>query len=356
MNAGTVWWGQIGNSLRFLSKVSTNLRDCHSAVLQVPQNLPWRYDFYEAVDIRKSTFSAEKRLMRLKWEEGADPGEFILDELCSGRVRAEYWPGQTYAEYLGSRDDILLNDYYIWITGVHNKTDITKWIEFICQYEHAAERLENHAVYIIEYDGIPVEVSGVEQIVYTVENYDCRVFSLEVAAALANTALRNYQAELALRICDCDPELCFALLEIGDQLLHNPVRTASEVLQNGYSSEHSVFISKTEQQIQSAVWEASVVLLFPVLERYRLNFIAQNADALARHLPISNSNGDRITEPCDLELGSLHYIVSSANRDFCTVDTDAIRLCRKVRNQLAHNKPLSYSDVVNIFALSKTMQ
>ena len=129
--------------------------------------------------------------MRLQWEENADPGEFILDELCSQRVKADYWPGQTYAEYLGSRDDILLNDYYVWIAGVNSKTDLMKWTEFITQYERAARKMENQAVYVIEYSGEAIDVPCVEKIVYTVENYDCRVFSLEAAAALENTELRN---------------------------------------------------------------------------------------------------------------------------------------------------------------------
>ena len=83
MNAGAIWWGQIGNSLRLLTKVTNSLRDCQSAVLQVPRKLPWRQDFYEAVDVRRAAFSAERRLMRLEWEENADPGEFLLNELCS---------------------------------------------------------------------------------------------------------------------------------------------------------------------------------------------------------------------------------------------------------------------------------
>lgn len=352
MNAGTIWWGQIGNSLRLLTKVTNNLRDCRSAVLQVPREIPWRYDFYEAVEIRRAAFGGVRRLMRLQWEENADPGEFVLDELCSNRTRADYWPGQTYAAYLASKDDILLNDYYVWITGVHTKADLSKWAEFIGEYQRAARALRSHAVFIVEYDGAPAEVSGAEKIPYTVENYDCRVFSLEVAAALANTPLRNYQAELALSICGCNPELCYALLETGEKLLRDPVQTAAGVLQTALSSAMTPFDAKTELQIQSAVWEASVVLLFPILERWRMNFIAQNTDLLARHLPISNSNGDRITEPCDLEIGSLYFIVNSASRHFTPADAEAIKLCRKIRNQLAHNKPLAYGDVVKIFALS----
>lgn len=351
MKAGTIWWSQIGNSLRLLTKVTNNLRDCHSAVLQVPQRLPWRQDFYQAIDDRRSTFSGERRLMRLQWEENADPGEFILDELCSKRVRADYWPGQTYAAYLGSRDDILLNDYYVWITGVHSKTDIARWAEFITQYDHAAQRLENRAVYIVEYDGTPVDVVGVEKIVYTVENYDCRVFSLEAAAELGNTDLRNYQAELARSICGNDPELCYELLQSGSKLLHNPVQTTANVLSASCSSEGIPFASIDEQNIQSAVWEATIVLLFPVLERYRMNFITKNKDELARHLPISNSNGDRITDPRDLEIGAIYYIVSSASKAFATEDIDAIKLCRKVRNLLAHNKVVPVDDIQKIINL-----
>ncbi len=349
MNPGSIWWGQIGNSLRLLTKVTNNLRDCQSAVLQVPHNLPWRHDFYEAIDIRRSAFSGERRLVRLTWEAGMDPGEFVLDELCSNRVRADYWPGQSYAEYLGSKSELLMNDYYVWVTGIHNKADLSKWGEFVSQYHHVAKQLETSAVFILEYDGANTDVPGVEKIVYTVENYDCRVFSLEAAAALGNTALRNYQAELALSICGNNPELCFALLMAGLNLLNNPVQAAMEVVSSAYSSEGLPFVAPDEQQIQSSAWEATIVLLFPVLERYRMSFISKNETELARHLPISNSNGDRITDPRDLEIGALYYIVSSSSKVFATSDVDAIRLCRKVRNLLAHNKIVPLDDVQKIY-------
>ena len=351
MNPGKIWWGQIGNSLRLLMKVTNNLQDYHSAVLQVPQTFPWRQDFYEAIDIRRSTFSGERRLVRLQWEENADPGAFVLHELCSSRVQADYWPGQTYAEYLGSKDELLMNDYYVWITGIHNSADIIKWAAFIAQYQAVAKNLDSAAVFILEYDGPDVDAFGVEKIVYTVESYDCRVFSLEAAASLENTELRNYQAELALSICGNNPELCFALLMSGEKLLQNPVQAAAEVISICRSSNGSPFAIFDEQNVQSAVWEAAVVLLFPVLERYRMNFIRKNDIELARHLPISNSNGDRVTDPCDLEIGALYYIVSSVSKVFRASDVDAIRLCRKVRNLLAHNKIVPLDDAQKVFGL-----
>lgn len=352
MNPGSIWWGQIGNSLRLLTKVTNNLRDCQSTVLQVPQSLPWRQDFYEAIDIRRSAFSGERRLVRLTWEDGMDPGEFVLDELCSNRVRADYWPGQTYAEYLGSKSELLLNDYYVWVTGIHNKADLSKWGDFVSQYHNVAKQLETSAVFILEYDGVTVDVSSVDSIVYSLENYDCRVFSLEASAELGNTELRNYQAELALSICNNNPELCYALLSTGTKLLQNPVQTTVEVTSHAFSSEGLMFAALEEQQIQSSAWEAAIVQLFPILERYRLNFVQKHSAELKRHLPISNSNGDRITDPFDLEIGGLCYITSSDCRAFSPEDIDALRLCRKVRNFLAHNKAPSYADVANVFKFS----
>lgn len=339
MNAGTIWWGQIGNSLRLLTKVTNALRDCHSAVLQVPQKLPWHQDFYEAIDYRRAAFSGERRLMRLQWEDNADPGEYVLDELCSNRVRADYWPGQTYAQYLASKDDILLNEYYVWITGIHSKSDLSKWTDFVSQYIQHSDRPDQRAVFILEYDGANTDVYGVEKIVYSVENYDCRVFCLESAAANNNTDMHVYQAELALSIGNNDPELCDALLALGEKLLQDPVKATSEAISMMGGNRLS------EQAIVSAAWRAAIVLLFPILEQHRMDFVAKHQAALARHLPISNSNGDRINDPCDLEVGSLCYIVTSASKEFHSDEIEDLRLCRKVRNLLAHNKIVPYADV-----------
>ena len=345
MNAEKVWWGQIGNSLRFLSSVTNHLRDCHSAVLQVPKSIPWRQEFYDTIDMRRTSFSGDRRLMRKSWDESTEPGEFVLDELCSSRVRADYWPGQSYAEYLGNKDDIVLNEYYAWITGIHSKDGLAKWVEFVSQYESVAEKLEQAAVFLLEYDGTAADVAGVKKIVYSVENYDCRVFCLEMAAALANTDLRSYQAELALSIGRGEPELCAALLERGKALLEAPVKTAQFVLQEGFSSQGFRFHEMSEAEIESAVWKAETVLLFPILEQYRSDFIAAHETELARHLPISNSNGDRITDPHDLEIGSIQYIVSNSKTGFSPSDVEMVKLCRKARNLLAHNRIVPCQDI-----------
>ena len=88
-----------------------------------------------------------------------------------------------------------------------------------------------------------------------------------------------------------------------------------------------------------------------MLEEYRLAFISRYEHALARHLPISNSTGDRVTDPYDLEIGAIQYITGSSPHDFPGFDSEAVRLCRKARNLLAHNKPVPYEDARRILAL-----
>ena len=67
MNAGAVWWGQIGNSLRLLSRVTESLRDHRTTLLQFPAHLPWRERFEEEIDLRRTAFSMDRRLRRLAW-------------------------------------------------------------------------------------------------------------------------------------------------------------------------------------------------------------------------------------------------------------------------------------------------
>ena len=351
MNSGAIWWGQIGNSIRLINDITNALRDYNSVVLQVPKRIPWRQEFYDAIDIKRTIFSGERRLVRCEWSADDEPGRFVLEKLCSSEVCAEYWPGVSYAAYLGSLKDILLNEYYVWITGIHSKTDISKWTEFISQYMQFAKEPSERAVFILEYDGAPCNESTVKQIEYTIEDYDCRVFCLETAVAMKNTELREYQAELSLRIGEEDPELSNALLSAGTELLEDPVETARSIMKEEYNSQHRPFEMQTELQINSAVWNASIVLLFPMLEHFRMHFVTQYYEELLKHLPINNSNGDQITDPFDLELGSIYYIVRTSERAFLPLEVENVRLCRNARNLLAHNKPVPYSDVAKILSL-----
>lgn len=351
MNAGEIWWGQIGNSLRLLTAVTNILRDCRSAVLQLPAALPWRQTFRDTVALRRTALGDNRSMKTIAWRDGADPGAFILRELCPRQVLADYYPGQSCAAYLGRREGLTLNEQNIWVTGVHRREDVQRWIAFLTEYEQASAELPSRAVFLLEYDGPPVPGGGTELLTFHVEHYDCRVFCLESGAALKNASLREYQAELALRIGGADPELSWHLLCAGEELITDPVRTAMDVVSRFRNSEGRSFPQLTEQQIVSAAWRAALVIFLPILEQWRMDFVSRHEPELFRHLPIHNSNGEKVTDPYDLELGALFFISRQPGSPFSQEDRAKIELCRDARNKLAHNKALPREEARQILAL-----
>ena len=351
MNAGTIWWGRMGTSIRFLNRVTDCLQESRSVILQLPERFPWREQFYEQIDFRRERFSIHRRLVRMDWRAGDSPGSFVLRELCPRSVQADYWPGQTVAEYLGSLGTLELCGFYVWIRGLRSREDLISWADFTAKYEAASSRLERRAVFVLEYEGPAHHSASLPSAAYQCDEYDTRAFCLELSSEGRDTVNRGYLVELAVRIGGDDPELCAALLSAGQWLPEDPVSVAQSVLSEQSHSDGQPFARMEESGIASVVWRAAVVLLFPVLEGFRFAFISRHASELARYLPITNSNGDRVTEPFDLELGSLFYVVSTASYAFSPEEAEQVSLCRNVRNLLAHNKPVPYRDVEAVLSL-----
>ena len=350
MNAGEIWWGRMGNSLQFLSRISDTLRTHQSAIMQIPERFPWREEFRRQVDRNREQFSLRRRMIRLEWTGDEDPGAYILRELTPRPVQAGYWPGQTPAEYLGSLGDLELCDMDVWVRGLHGREEVIRWAEFAGQYAAAAGRLERRAVFLLEYDGPAHQSALLSSIVYQFDEYDARAFCLELS--LSGRSHRGYLTELAIRIGRGDPELCAALLSVGDRLAEDPAAAVEEILRRETDAEGRPFPPIGEGEIASAVWRAAVVLLFPVLEEFRFDFISRHEAELAKYLPITNSNGEQVTEPSDLELGSLFYVVNIANYAFSPADVERVSQCRDVRNQLAHNKQIPYEEVRAVLEMS----
>lgn len=351
MNAGAIWWGQIGNCLSLLSGVTNCLRDSNSVVLALPEHLPWRREFRSSAAVRRTALGRNRALTTLSWRDHREPGDFILRELCSREEQSDYYPGDSLAAWLGSREDLELNEQDVWITGIHRREELVKWCTFLAEYERVSAELPERAVFVLEYDGPPVANPGIAQLVFTVEDYDCRVFCLESGAALKNAELREYQAELALRIGGADPELSWALLLRGEELLTDPVKTAMETLRQSTDSEGRPFASRTEQQILSAAWRAALVIFFPLLEQWRMDFVTRHEQMLRSQLPIQNANGEKVTDPYDLEIGGLYFLSGKPGVSFTMEEKARIDLCREARNKLAHNRYLPREDARRIMKL-----
>lgn len=350
MNEGAVWWEQIGTSRRFLNQIKENMEAANSVVLHVPEKMPWKNYFYTMVDLQKASFSGDRQMQRLEWRPGEEPGAFILDRLCTRLVRADYFPGQTYAEYLGSRDDILLCDYYVWITGIDTREDLSRWTDFISQYNECSKAFSKRAIYIIEYSGPTCSTGQIACLSFPLGHLDRQVFCLELASALNNASQRDFQSELALRVGGDDPELSALLIGSGESFVRDPVVVTQTQIQDRLRSDYTRFRDLTVEQISSAVWKADIVILFPILEQWRFDLVTKYEAELRRFLPIRNSNGEKVEEPFDLELGSLLYIAVQ-NQPFTKAEYDQLKLCRSVRNKLAHNQAIPAEEAYAVLSL-----
>lgn len=344
MNPGMIWWNQIGSSLQLLSELTNRMKNGDSAVLCTGSGIPWREEFYQAVNRLREPFSGNRRLVRLPWQNGMAPGAFVLRECCSTAVQADYWPDQSYGEYLGSRGDLVLCDYYVWVTGIRQKADRKNWLSFLSDYDKASRGLGQRAVFILEAEGSVSGASGKWELNLQVEHYDCMLFCLEAAKSIRQPCLRQYAAQLAAQIGSGNPELCAAVLEKGDAFVSDPVAVTEQVIRRGG------FAAMREPTLCSAVWNAAIVVLFPVMEQMRLNCIHRNYQQLLRQLPINNSNGERVDDPYDLELGALCFLSGSQNEVMSSEDRNTIVLCRTVRNALAHNKIPEFDDIMKVLS------
>ena len=351
MNAGSIWWEQIGTSLRFVDSIVRHMSDGDPAVIHLRSDIPWRQRFYECIDFRRTSFSGDRRLRRLKWENGMNPGEFVLSHLCSPEVQANYWPGKTYAEYLAEKDDIPLSDYFVWITDIFESEDLENWIDFVNQYMKHQDGYSHRAIFVLEYSGCELESKDIDVVTYSVEKYDCFVFSLESVSSMQNTDLPSYQAELAYGIVGRDPELCHELLKTGKKLLQDPVKTALSVGESSMTSEGKQFSKMNEKKVSSAAWNASVVQFFPVIERFRMTITERYKKELKSRLPVKNSNGEYINDPLDLEIGALYFLLKKHKGLVSYGDWQNVSFCREARNLLAHNKAISYDDAKTLLSL-----
>ena len=355
--ADAVWWDQIGNSLKLLSQIADVQRDRRSAVLRVPREIPWRDYFESQIDKRRESFSVDRMFQRAAYSPEFEPGYYILNKFCPPKIQADYWPGISVPEYLGGRDDLELCDYDIWISGIHTEFLLLKWIEFVTLYTAAARQkgFYRHAAFILEYDGPELSCNPAaglsappecvpERIDYPIEDYDCRVFCLEFVSGQSDIdpIWRGYLAEVAASIGGNNPEFCAALLNSGDHLLHDPVNAAKNLNFDPDLQETGIF---------SSVWRAMIIQLFPLLERCRFALISKYQNEINQYLPSVNANGERIEEPFDLELSSLYFLITHAAFSVLPSELDAIRVCRKIRNALAHNRLAEFDDIKLLLSL-----
>ena len=340
LEASSIWWDQVGSSLVLLRRLRRCFGSDRSVVLHTGGRLPWRQTFAQRLRLEAGRYGDGRSLNAHPAGECADPGDYLMNDYCSAKERQAYFPSQSSAEYLVSLRGQLLHQELVWVENIRTPAALQRWAEFVRQYEKAARRadLDRQAMFLLEYAGPAREIPGLEPVRYALGEYDCHVFCLEAAGELEGPDwLRQYMAELALRLGGGDPERCAALLAVGETLARDPLTAAADLPD-----------PMEREDAESAVRRAQIVQVFPVLEEYRMELIDRRRelleDRLCRSPRVLDSEGKPVTEVQELEIAALRYIVRGSDR-FSGAEAHHLDLCRDVRNQLAHNDQVPFEEV-----------
>lgn len=113
------------------------------------------------------------------------------------------------------------------------------------------------------------------------------------------------------------------------------------------------FFNKSKEEITVSIWESQLKYIFPLIESYRKYFVKRYIRAIKNILPISNSYGEKVTIPEDVEIGTLFYLVGRGDIVISSTEYNELERYRNARNRLAHMNVLENEEVEAILKAGK---
>jgi hypothetical protein len=357
------------------------LLDHRMVVLKVPADLPWRYELRSAVEMsfRQNTTASNILVEPIDAEdecrEGGSPGNFLLQRFArSGEVRNGYRERSrvTIQSYLIQNE--VLNHRIIWVKGLSGK-QAEEWVDFCKQYPASDGTtglfvLEIHGANSCQ-DSKRISVIDLNN---GISSYDVQLFNSFILGESRKYTdpWRQYISTVAASLCKADGEVSAQLLADMDFRTEEPVEGIRRLAddpsfeQRGTEEpDHVLYLCRQgrEDALTQRVWSAQVQVLFPLIELERIRIIQEIQPELEETLQKHNVSqyGEQITDPMDVELGTLDYLLHSRGEDdlyklYIAQEElrDRIGFLHQCRNQLAHANLCTPEQVARIIEGDRT--
>lgn len=352
------WWEQTTNAARFIKRIADTMAEGKSIVLILPQKIPWYTTMCELIKGQ-----IQRRDSRYSFDDieapEEKPGEFLLRHYCMEEKQAQYRPNKSYARFLAESDDIILNDRYLWVRGLSGR-QCEEWVTFLSEYAKYKRKNITSAVFLLEIQEEKYRYGAKKGIVSfsfqkEISAYDKYIFCALAAAGISCAdELRHYMAQVVSEICGEDMELCARCIRMGTRFLEDPYGKLTQIGQEEVRSDGEKFsVSITKEEVDRNVWEAQIRVIFPVIESYRGYFVKRYYEKIQKRLPISNSNGERILDPDELEIGTLLFMAAEGDLLISKKEHDRLHQFREARNTLAHMKRMGEQEVEAVLSAYK---
>ena len=347
-----IWWKQITKASLFTGKVIEALAAGDSVILSLPRHVPW---YVTLADIITEGIVEHGIPRSVDYIDGAnDPGKYLLDNYCKKETRLQYRVGKSYAAFLAEQDSITLNSTIVWVKNLDEKS-LGTWVSFIHDYIRKLPGSRKGGLFILEIRG-DYSAPGSKHL-------QCISFSSEISAydkftfctlvsttASIDNRVRQYLAELVSSVCSDDVELCAQCFAGGTEFAKDPVAYLEQIAETEQRSDGTPFeINLTPDEQRYRIWDSQIRMIFPLIERYRMQFINDHWRDILKELPQETAFGERIETPEDVEIGLLYYLTYSGaiqmrdNNEF-----GQLRVFKDARNDLAHLNFLPFDMVCEI--------
>lgn len=362
------WWNNITGAHVVVSKVADALLENKMVLLKVPSDLPWRYSmrssihtaFQERTDARNVVIEAID--MADDNPDELEPGRFLLQKYASSAVSRGYREKSKVSiqDYIAQKE--VIKNRILWIKGL-DETIADKWIKFCNGF---TPKTASEGLFVLEIHGNinPPDNQFIEYIDFSdcVSNYDVQLFNSFVLdedeeLAYGSDIWKKYISTTVAMVCDVDAEVSELLLREVDFRKESAIDGIARISKmDEYSrrgsdadSNHVLWLYRNNKtaELNHRIWVAQVQVLFALIEMERIELIKKYRNEINNALTENHiiQYGELITDPMEVELGTLCYMMSHRQEtDYYMymlyipdeTDRNRIRFLHDCRNAIAH--------------------
>lgn len=364
MKTQKIWWEQTPNPEHFIKYTANSLLEGNSILIPDYNFIPWASYFIEKIKNILTEGNSIKSREEIT-DEIKNVGKYILDNYCRNK-KNDFRYAVGYAKFIAQQDKIPFHDRFFLIYLNENMLD--EWAKFIEEYKQLRGE-KPKAVFLLlleteDYDAKKISNrKGIEIYSFkgSINEYDRMVFAMLASYSLkCSSILKTYLTELACNVAGDNIELCSECLQKHEDFLKDPVHVIKNIIENETDSNGNRFVfSKTDDEIEQAVWTAQIRTFYPLLEEYRRDFIKKYYNEIKEHLPTTTVFNETIDTPEEVELGSLYYLKSDnyyhkSNKwlKIRKEDSYELKIFRNARHDLSHLHKLEFQTIQELLETS----
>jgi len=354
-SSSEMWWTGVIGASEYMNCITQSLESKNSILMFVPQKIPWHDSFMDKIknlNPNRNTMSFNR--IDCSNVQNDNLGIMLLKKYASPEQILNYDENNSIIEYI--LDIGILNNRTIWLYNVPERLE-NRWINSICEIQRKKVNYTNvNTILCMEIGYIHkmfVNSPNTDVISWNdhIFNYDVLMFAMHRVRNINEPeTIKTYVSQISSSISCLDIELCDALIENYYGLIRYPEKTVQNVCNHVYTNDKARIFQMTKREFDYLLWSAQEQVLFPVIEKERLNFIKKYY-----HIVYANFQKARVKEcqsidldtPMDMELGTLVDMCNKKLEGTSEIrnnfyDWNMIKTLRHARNLIAHRQHVEF--------------